>query len=280
MFITHLKMQSLPKELQFGVISADWYGLKFASTCRAFADYVRENAETLRTKYSREEKIDLRNDMYLRTSVLPNDKYSGYTYLHYLNGELRGTYLYENNKLVKYQLCFMYRWNYTHQNGNTKYVYYTNTDRPDFSDIEEYEANPTKLDEYGDPNAMWTAGCANRLVANYLYNTGSVAIEIEWGTLKVNVRATVKYYGWIKNNRARVYPYEERANLWIDEISSEKTIRLPNWSVLCEIADEYFHTFVRDESLNLTCPVDEENINFNIIHAPPDIALPPGFKRL
>lgn len=262
-------MLSLPKELQFGIISADWSGLRFALTCHEFAEFVRSHADSFKNTYSRRENIVLGPHMYLNTALLPNGKYSGYTYLCNTQSNFRGEFLYENDKLIQYRWCSNYQWNYIHQNKNAKYRCFE-VQLADYDSVAEYDAEPTKFNEDGILITMWTAGCTRRLVAKYLYDTGKVTIEIEWGSQKVNVRATVKYNDVVV--RAKVYPYEERGNLWIAD--------KPNWDVMSKLADGYFHAFVQDESLILTQPVAEENIYFCSIYMPRNIKLPPGFKGL
>ena len=129
-----------------------------------------------------------------------------------------------------------------------------------------------------------------RLEATYQYKEGEIVVEIEWGELKVNVRVCVKFLdlyssvelessdkpessdksSYDRENRARIYPCEQRDDLWIDE-------NTPNWVVLCEQAERYFTHFISDEEVEwLTCTGVDEDVVFTRIRTVKDEDLPPG----
>lgn len=92
---------------------------------------------------------------------------------------------------------------------------------------------------------MATLGCHTRLEATYNYEAGKIKVEIEWGELKVNARATVESaicYEYEENKtRCRVYPYDFNVEPWIND--------KPNWKMLQILADKYSERFIQDESL-------------------------------
>lgn len=277
-------MHSLPKELQFGVISADWSGLRFALTCSAFADYVRENAEALRKKYMTPRTINTANkNCTLLAVALPNGLYYGYSLLFW-NEKPFGFFKYKNNKMTsRFWDGIHNRVVFTHQNGHIKYECsrgnalstYDNNNH-DIT-IRNYDANSTEI-VLDSLILMWTAGCRMRLEATYQYKEGVIVVEIEWGELKVNVRVCVKFrdvelneeFPHDRENRACTYTCEQRDDLWIDE-------NTPNWMVLREEAERYFSQFISDEEVEwLTYTEVDEDVVFTRIRTMKDEELPPG----
>lgn len=282
------RMQSLPEELQGLIICADWSGLRFALTCRAFASYVKENAEGFRTKYSHVETIRLKDENYITVTKLPNGIYYGPTQLFNAPDNPIGIYLYENNEIVRFFNWSAPEWVHSRQTGNVNYRCYTGKPPRNFdiaAAVYCYDTYPTDIDDDGDPFAMYTVGCTTGFAAAYYYKDAGIMVEMEWGSLKVNVRVHVIFYEKSANvdmqlarqnttgkNVARVYPGEQRDDLWTDHAT-------PNRSVLCDLASGYLQSFLRDESLEYLLST-EENKPLHLVIAEPGVKLPPGFGRI
>src|SRR6185312_11822926 len=123
-----------------------------------------------------------------------------------------------------------------------------------------------------------------RLEATYNYEIGNIKIEIEWGELKVNVRATVERvldYDYEENKtRCRVYNYPPHDWGDLSGLNDRWIGDQPNWEVLQILADGYANTFIRDESLwRLKWSGFNENIEIDKVRAAADVELPPGIGR-
>lgn len=281
-------MQLLPNDMQNDIISATWNGLRFGFTCKKYADLVKRNAHRLAIMFGRTVTIDLKRGDFLIANVLPNGVYYGHTELKSKGGSIKCSYIYENNKIVKYKKVYARDWKHVRHIGNVKYKC-SRRDAdlsPDIlADIERYDKDPTDIDD-NIPVRMATLGRETRLEAIYNYEIGHIMIEIEWGELKVNVRAKVECaigYDLEENKtRCRVYKYPPHNKFakYIDNIKYlEPWINnQPNWGLLQMVADDCCRKFVRDEALwRLKWSGFNEDIEIIKVRAAEDVKLPPGF---